>query len=184
MPGINISEQTHVVSILPAVSISGGKLSQAFSMKNAAHVSLVLGFAVQGAAVPTAIIVNQCTNAAGAGATPLNSFRYYYQLLGSAGNDILNGAAQSLANGPAKPPNYTTSSAGITVFPTSVANLVYVIEIDAAELETLSAVPGPITEYPYVQLQLVDSGNATFASAFAVLSGSRFAADLQASATI
>ncbi len=184
MNGVNLAEATHLVSVLPPVSISGGKTGQAFSMKGAEHVSIVISFGVQGAAVPTAIVVNQCTSAAGAGATALTSFRYYYQLLGGAGNDVLNGAAQAQANTPSQPPNYTTSTAGITSFPTSVANLVYVIEIDAAELEAIADTVGTITECPYLQVQITDSGNTTYASILAVLSGVRYANKLSPSATV
>ena len=128
--------------------------------------------------------MNQCTNASGAGATPLTSFRYYYQLLGGAGNDILNGAVQALTVNNGRPPNWTTSAAGITQFPTSVANLVYVIEIDSSELAAITNVVGPITEYPYLQVQFTDSGNATYASVFAVLSSFRYQNLLETSVTV
>ena len=184
MPGINLAEQAHVIQILASESISGGKTCQAFSMKNAAHATIVIGFGVQGAEPPTAIVVNQCTAASGAGATALASFRYYYQLLGGAGNDVLNGAAQARANSNGNPPNFTSSVAGITQFPASVANLVYIIEIDSAELEAITNTVGTITEYPYLQVQITDSGNTTYASAWAVLSGFRYQNLLEASATV
>lgn len=185
MNGVNLAVAGHYINILPPVSISGGKTAQAFSMKGAEHVSIEIAFGVQGAAVPTSIVVNQCSNAAGAGATPLASFKYWYQLLGGAGNDILNGAGQALTNAPSQPPNWTTSTAGIISFPTSVANLVYVIEIDSSELETAAVdVVGTINELPYIQVVIADSGNATFATIQACLTGLRYAQNVQVSFTI
>lgn len=185
MNGVNIAVAAHTINALPPVSISGGKTAQAFSMKGAEHASIIISFGVQGAAVPTSIVVNQCTNAAGANPVALASFRYYYQLLGGAGNDILNGAAQALTNAPSVPPNWTTSASGIVAFPTSVANLVYIIEIDSAELETPTVnVVGTVTEYPYLQVVIADSGNATIAAVTVVLSGLRYAYNVGNSQTV
>jgi hypothetical protein len=185
MNGVNLAEATHIVNVLPAVNTTGGVTGQAFSMKGADHVSILITFGATTSppVAPTSIVINQCTSAAGANATPLASFRYYYQLLGGAGNDILNGAAQALANTPSLPPNYTTSTAGITSFPATVANLVYVIEIDAAELEAIADVVGTITEYPYLQVVIANGANATYGSVIAVLSGLRYAYKVGATAT-
>jgi hypothetical protein len=49
----------------------------------------------------------------------------------------------------------------------------FVIELDAAELTEVAAVVGPITEYPYVEVVIADSGNVTIASVIAILSGLR-----------
>lgn len=187
MNGFNVAPGGHVVNVLPPVSISGGKTGQAFTMAGAEHVSIIVAFGATTSppVAPSAIIVNQCTDALGSNPLPLASFRYYYQKLGGAGNDILNGNQQALANTPSQPPNYTTSTAGLTSFPTSVANLVYVIEIDAAELESASVeVVGTVTEHPYIQVQITDSGNATFACIIAILSGLRYAYNVGASATV
>jgi hypothetical protein len=184
MGGINLAEQCKCVQVLAAKSISGGVTGIPFSMKGADHVSILIGFGAQGVAVPTAIQVLQATTQAAGTTSALASFRYYYQLLGGAGNDLLNGAAQGLSNDLGRPPNYTTSTAGITVFPTSVANLVYVIEIDAAELCIAGDTVGTITEYPYLQISITDSGNATFVSGWAILSGARVAYNIGASATV
>jgi hypothetical protein len=185
MNGIPLAEAGHFVNALPPVSISGGKTAQAFSMKGAEHVSIYISFGVMGSAVPTSIVVNQCTNAAGANPVALASFRYWYQLLGGAGNDILNGAAQALSNAPSLPPNWTTSASGITSFPTTVANLVYVIEIDSAELMTPTVnVVGTVVEYPYLQVVIADSGNTTYAQVTAILTGLRFAYNVGNSQTV
>lgn len=185
MNGVSLSTAGHPISILAPVSISGGKTSLAFNMGLAEHVSIIISFGVQGTLVPTSIVVNQCTTQAAGTTSPLASFRYWYQLLGGAGNDILNGAAQSLTNAPSVPPNWTTSTAGITAFPTSVANLVYVIEIDAAELETsVVDVVGTIVEYPYLNVVIADSGNVTYASIMAVCTGLRYSQNVQKSFTV
>jgi hypothetical protein len=186
MNGVNIAEACHTVLVVPAVNTTGGVTGQAFSMKQAEHVSIIIAFAAVASppVAPTSIVINQCTSAAGANATPLASFRYYYQLLGGAGNDILNGAAQSLANTPSLPPNYTTSTAGITSFPATVANLVYIIEIDAAELEAIADVVGTATEYPYLQVVIANGATATFGTCIAILSGLRYAYKIGASQTV
>ena len=183
--GFNVAEQGHPINILPPVSISGGATAQAFSMKHAEHVSIIIAFGALASPPvnPTAILVKQCTDASGSNATALASFRYYYQSTAGAGYDTLDGYAQCLSNSPNLPPNYTASAAGITSFPSSVANLVYVIEIDSAELEVIADAVGSSTEYPYLQLVITSSATATYASAFAVLSGLRYASKLNATAT-
>lgn len=162
MNGFNVSEAGHVVNLLPAVSISGGKTTQAFSMKGAEHASIILSFGVMGAAVPTSIILKQCSSAAGAGSVAIG-FRYYAQALGGAGNDVLAGPT-------------SVAATGITTFPTTVANTVYSIEIDSAELEDVGL--------PYLEVVIADSGNVTIASAVAVLSGLRYGIQAGASVTV
>lgn len=163
MNGFNVVPGGHPVNVLGPVSISGGKTGQAFSMANAEHVSILINFGVMGAALPTAILVNQCTSAAGANATAMG-FRWYIQVAAGSGNDVFAG------------PNQATA-AGIlaAALPATVLNCQIVIEIDAAELEAIASVVGAITEYPYLQVQITDSGNVTFASVVAILSGLRYA---------
>ena len=97
----------------------------------------------------------------------------------------MDGAGQALTNAPSVPPNWTTSASGITSFPTTVANLVYIIEIDSAELETPTVnVVGTVVEYPYVQVVIADSGNATIAAVTVVRSGLRFAYNVGNSQTV
>ena len=169
MNGINIAEACHVVNALPAVSISGGKTTVPFHMKTAAHASIILSFGARGAANPTSFILQQASDEAGDSAAAL-PFRFYYQKVAGAGNDVLVG------------PKFAAST-GITAtlpvgdpLPTSVASLVWVIEIDAAELETALAAVGPITELPYLQLVIADGGNVTIASCVVILSGQRYQA--------
>jgi hypothetical protein len=191
MNGVNLAVAGHPINVLPPQNISGGVTGQAFSMKGADHVSIIISFGgvPSPPVAPTAITVSQCSNASGANASLLASFRYYYQTAGGAGNDILNGDEQSLANAPSVPPNWTTSTAGITsasgALPTNVQNLVYVIEIDAAELETSTVdVVGAITELPYLQVAITNGANAIYASVMAVLTGLRYAQNVQVSFTV
>lgn len=188
MNGFNVAIGGHPINALSPQTISGGVTAQAFSMKGAEHASILISFGITGGSPkvsPTSIVVNQCSSAAGAGAVALASFRYYYQLLGGAGNDIFNGVQQSLANAPSLPPNWTTSAAGITTFPTNVDNLLYSIEIDSAELETSTVdVVGPITELPYLQVVIGNGAYATYCSVLVVLSGLRYAYNVGASATV
>ena len=193
--GTNVAEMCHTVLALPPQTIANGATSQAFTMKNADHVSILVLFGSEGGSPPsqeiTGIQVNACTNSAGANATPIGvsgggsgqGFRYYYQLLSGAGNDILNGAAQKLANS-VNPPNYTSGTSGITAFPTTMTNLVYIIEIDSAEVEILADSVGPNTEYPYLQVVISNGSNAAYACVVAILSGLRYAYNIGTSQTV
>ena len=168
MNGINIAEACHVVNVLPAVSISGGKTTVPVHLKGAAHLTLILSFGVQGAAAPTSFIINQATTEA-AGTVSAMPFRFYYQTTSGAGNDTLAGPYYAAATG------ITSTLPTGAAMPTSVASLVFVFEIDAAELESVADVVGTITEYPYVELVIADSGNVTIGSCIAILSGLRYA---------
>lgn len=151
MKSLNIAEAGHVINILPAVSISGGKNALPFSMKGADHVSIVISFGVMGANPPSSILLYQCANASGANAQ-LMAYKWYSQP-GGTGNDI--------------PSGYTNASAanGIYTWPVSVTNYTYLIEVDAAELGDVAL--------PYLQVQIVDSGNTTYCSMLAVLTSLR-----------
>jgi len=187
MNGVNLAEAGHPINALPPQTISGGATAQAFSMKGAEHVSIFVIFGQLGGspvAVPTSVQVNQCTDANGDSALALVSFRYYYQLLGGAGNDVLNGAQQALANQPSVPPNYTATSSGIVSFPAGVSNGMIVIEIDAAELEVGVQAVGTITERPYLQVVIANGAYATYVNVLAVLTGQRFSNKEQLSQTV
>lgn len=158
MNGFHIADAGHVVNILTPQSISGGVTAQAFSLKNAEHVSIILQFGVFGSALPTAILLNACSSAAGAGATAI-PFRYYYNNTGGTSNDVLTGGG-------------VVAATGILAAAMVKNNAQFlVIEVDAAEIDFLGDSNG--SDFPYLQLQITDSGNTTFASAVAVLSGVR-----------
>lgn len=169
MNGVNLAEALHVSQLLVPQSISGGKTAQAVSTKGAEHITLLVCFGAKGAANPTSIILNQCTDAAGDGPVAM-PFRYYIQSNAGAGN-LTAGGEDVFDSGP----NLATAS-GITTFPTSIQNVVYAIEVDAAELED--------TGLPYLQVVINDSGNTTLASVIAVLSGLRFAYEKSPSQTV
>jgi hypothetical protein len=162
MQGLVIAEQAHVVNILPPVDITGGKVSQAFNMKNHHHATIFLQIGVSAAAF-TKIIVDQCTATAAvgtpaAGATAI-PFSIYKQETAGADSDVLGARTAVLAAG------YT---------PSANDGIFYVIEIDAQELADGS---------PYVQLSLTNGSNSVIASAVAILSGPRFVGSSQATAT-
>ena len=194
MNGFNIAEAGHTVLALVPETISGGATAQAFSMKGAEHVSIIIAFGVVAGSPPTpptSIVINQCSSAAGANATALGSFRYYYQTAAGAGNDILNGYQQCLSNSPNLPPNYTSGTAGITTVPAINAPLpapnpgggLIVIEIDAAELEAAADAVGPQTELPYLQVVIANGAYATYACVLAILSGQRYSYKVGVTAT-
>lgn len=161
MNGTNVSESCHLAQILVPQSISGGKTCQAFSMENADHASILIKFGARGAGNPTAIVLNQCSDANGDGAVAFGGWPYYVQSNAGAGN-LASSGGDVFDEGP-----LWASTAGITTFPTSVANVVIAIEIEASLLEDLGL--------PYVQVVIVDSGNATQCQIDAIVSGMRFA---------
>jgi hypothetical protein len=148
MKGFVASEQGHFVNILAPIDITGGKTAQAFSMKKYQHASILVQIGVSAAAF-TKILVNQCTDASGTGATAI-PFSIYKQETAGASNDVL-GARTAV------------TSAGYT--PSANDGIFYVIELDANELADGS---------PYVQLQLTNGANSVIASAAAILSGARY----------
>jgi hypothetical protein len=177
MNGIQIAEATHVINALPAVSISGGKTTVPFSMAGAEHASIILSFGAS-AALPTSFILKQATTQA-AGTNSALGFRFYYQATSGAGNDTLLG------------PFYADTTGITSTLPASaplpaggVASLMFIIEIDAAELEPKAAVVGTIVEYPYLELVIADSGNVTIGSCIVILSGLRYAYKGSPTATV
>ena len=145
--GTTIAEEMHVVNILPPVDINGSaQVSDYFSIKGAAHATIVLTLGVTGAA--STVTVEESDDNAG-NATTAIAFSYYAETT-DAGDTL---AARAAA---------TTSG-----FATSTNNNVtYVIEIDASQLTDA---------YPYLVLKMTNPTVATLASAVAVLSGIRYA---------
>ena len=157
MNGFSVAEAGHFVNVLPPVSISGGVTGQAFNVGNCEHVSIQIQFGVFGAALPTAILVKGCTTAAGAGATAI-PFRYYLATSGGTSVDTTS-------------PPVVATSAGILAAVLGKINATFVlIEIDSVELEQALG-----DGYKYLQVSITDSGNVTYASISAILSGQRFA---------
>lgn len=156
MNGFNISEAGHIVPIILPQNVTGGATAQAFSMKEAEHVSIIISVGALAAQLG-AVTLNACTNVSGSGATAI-PFRWYQQSTAGAGNDVLD-------TGPT-----VATTAGFT--PPNTPNVVYAIELDSAELEYLG--DGDAADYPYLQLVVADGSNADYVSVVAILSGLRF----------
>jgi hypothetical protein len=147
--GFVIAEMGHIVNILPPIDITGGVTGDVFSMRNHAHATIIVQIGVSAAAF-TKIIVNECTDFAGTGATAIAHSIYKEE---TAAGDTLGARTAVPAAG-------TTPSANDTIM--------YVIELDAAQLTAGS---------PYVQLSLTNGANSVIASAVAILSGARYGQD-------
>ena len=145
--GFNVAEEGHVVNLIPPIDITGGATGDVFSMREYAHVSIIIQIGVS-AAAPLKILINECTSFAAAGATAI-AHRIYKEE--TALGDTLGAVVNALAAG-------ETPSANDTIF--------YVIELDASELSDLSQ---------FVQLSITGtSAVSIIASAVAILSGSRY----------
>lgn len=144
--GIVIAEECHVVNILPPIDLTGGVTGDVFTMKDYSHVTIIVQIGVS-AAAPTKIIINECNTIAGGAA---NAIAHAIYIEETAAGDTLGSRTEVLAAG-------TTPSANDNIF--------YVIELDAAALAE---------GFNFVQLSITDGGNATLASAIAILSGARY----------
>lgn len=154
MRGIALAEVGHIVNILPPIDITGGKNGDVFSMENHSHATIIIQIGVSSAAF-TKILVNECTSLAGAGATAI-AFNVYKEE--TAAGDTL-GARTAV------------TSAGLT--PSANDTIMYVIELDAAELSDASH---------FVQLSLTNTTNSVIASAVAILTGARYGGEQSATA--
>jgi hypothetical protein len=163
MKGFVAAEEGHVVNCLPPVDITGGKTTQAFSMANYQHATIILQVGVSAAAW-TSIIVNAGSATAAIGAVVAGStaipFSIYKQETAGAANDVLGARVAETASGE------TAVSANDGIF--------YVIELDANELPDGK---------PYVQVALANGANSVIASVVAVLSGARHSARQSATVT-
>lgn len=155
MKGINISEQLHVVNILPPQAITDAVVSGVFSLKNHAHATIIVTCGSTNADAGN-ITIEECDDF-----TPTNDtaigFIYYKEE--TAGGDTLSGKQTAEA------------ATGIDV--SGNDNITYIIEIDASELSA---------GYPNLCLKWSAPGGATYVSAVAILSGSRYAEDQSATA--
>lgn len=148
------AQDGHIVNALPPIDITGGVTSDVWSMKKHAHATIIVQIGVSAAAF-TKIILLACDDF-----TPSNTsaiaFRQYAEE--TAAGDTLSAVTAVAAAG-------TTPSAN--------NNIMYVIEIDSAELPA---------GYPNLQLSLTNGANSVIASAVVILSGSRYAEDANATA--
>ena len=149
-----IAQDAHVVNIIPPQDVDTGVDSDVFSMANHNHVSIIVTCGSTNADAGN-ITVEECDDF-----TPSNStaivFDYY---------------AETTAAGDTLGAKTTATVAGIDV--SANDNTTYVIEIDAAQLTD---------GYPNLRICWSDPGGATYGSAVAVLSESRYAGDQNATA--
>ena len=154
MKGFHQAVEGHPVNILAPVDITGAIVnSDVFSMKEHSHVSIYISLGVTGAA--STVTVEECDDI-----TPTNStaiaFTVYKEE--TASGDTLGGGVAATVAG----------------FATGTADgIFYVIEIDAAQLTA---------GFPYLRVVFSNPGAATFVSAVALLSGSRYGKESSATA--
>lgn len=154
MAGINLAEQAHFVNVLPPKDITGGATGQVFRLSGYAHATIIVQVGVSAAAF-TKIIVNQA-NTIGGGAAAAIPYRMYVEET-AAGDTLATREA--------------VAAAGRT--PSANDNIMYIIEIDAADLAA---------GFHFVQLSLTNTANAVLASALAILTGGRYVGDLSGTA--
>lgn len=167
MNGFNVSEAGHVVSLISPQNGTAGVLhSQAFSMKNYKHASIIIQLGAQaGQGTIIQLFGAAATAAFGTPATGRQAlpFNLYKQETAGNANDVLS----AINNEP---------STGYQ--PSGNANIFYVIEIDANEIEAAGfggALAGSDGQAAYLQLDVNVSGEADYVSAVVILSGSRYA---------
>jgi len=154
MKGLTIAEGAHVINALPPIDITSGRFSDVWSMENYAHATIIVQVGVSAAAF-TKIIVNACDDFVPTTRTALAYAMYAEE---TAAGDTL-GARTAVA------------AAGHT--PSAADTIMYVIEIDAAELPAGS---------PNLEVSLTNGVNSVIASVVAILTGPRYAGDQSATA--
>ena len=166
MNGFNVAEEGHVVSLIsPQNGTSGIIYSQAFSMAGFKHASIILQLGAQaGQGTIIKLLLAAATAAEGTEMTSAVAipFDLYKQETAGNSHDVLGAVTNQPATG---------------YQPSGNANIFYVIEIDANELESASltgALSGSLGQASYLQLEVNVSGEADYVSAVAILSGARF----------
>lgn len=149
-------EYEHFVNIIPAVDITGGVNGDRFRMTNWKKAKIIVSVGVSAAAF-TKIILRSCDAATSGTATDIP-----FTLLSeeTAAGDTLTSRTAVAATG------HT---------PHANNNIMYVIELDAAEL---------VADDEWVELALTNGANSVIASAIAVLSGGRYVGDQTATAIV
>ena len=142
---IGEGEGHFVLGVAPVDIDAGAQTSDAFSMENWSHATIIIALGVTGAA--STVTVKENTAADGSGATAI-AFNYYGEA--TAAGDTLGARTSASASG----------------FATAMTDgIFYVIELSAEELSD---------GYPWVTVHMSDPGAATFASINVVLSGGRY----------
>lgn len=146
---MNLAETCHFINLLPPVSDTTGQTTSCFSLENWSHATIIVQMGATNADAGF-ITVEKCTAQAGTNNTQF-AFQYYAEETDAG--DVLDAA-----------PTRVVAATGIDAAPAGVNNIMYVIEIDAAEL-------GPT--YLWVRVVLSAPGGANLVSALAILSGGR-----------
>jgi hypothetical protein len=154
MKGINLAEQCHIVNILPPQDVSGAVTSDVFSLENYAHATIIVTAGSTNADAGN-VTIEECDDFTPTTDTAI-AFSYY---------------AETTAAGDTLSAKTAATTAGIDV--SGNDNITYVIEIDASQLTA---------GYPCLILKWSACGGATYGSAVAILSGSRYAGDQSATA--
>lgn len=155
MSGFHVSEDGHVVNILPPIDLNGGKTSDYFSLKNYSHASVIVTIGVN-AGAGSVITIEQSDDNVGSHTTPI-AFKYAAEE--SPAGDTLTALIDATSTG------FETHA--------SASSIAYVCEIDAADLTD---------QYPYCVVKFSNPGASVIGSAIAVLSGSRYAGSTTPSA--
>jgi hypothetical protein len=151
-----LAQEGHVVNALPPVDVDGGWSSDFFNLKKYSHASIVLQFGVTEGAV-TSIKLKAATDAAGT-SPEFIGFNYFAEE--TALGDTLGAK--------------TAAASGTGIVPPATDNIMYVIEVDAADLPD---------DKPWLAFEVANgSGNTVLMSGVAILSGARYASDQSATA--
>lgn len=152
--GITISEECHIVNALAPVDIGGAaKTSKYFHVKNHAHVTIIVTCGVVGNAAT--ITVEESDDSSGSNTNAID-FKYAQET--TAAGDTLGALA------------WVGATTGIS---TGTNNgTIHVIEIDASQLTD---------GYPYLVVKTTNAA-ANLISVVAILSGSRYGGDQNATA--
>jgi hypothetical protein len=152
MKGCYLPQIGHIVNITPPVDINGGIVySDVFSMKDAAHVDIIIQMGVNAAS--TTMTVEECSNFTPSASTAI---AFNYQLESTALGDTL--AAKVLA-----------PTTGLALGTTD--NVFLVVSIDAAQLTD---------GYPDLRVVFSNPAASNILSAVAILTGLRYQKELTA----
>lgn len=141
---LNIFEEAHVVHALPAINMTGGKLTDVWKMTDARGANVLIGIGVSAAAF-TKILMYACDDAAGTNPVAI-PFKIYK--CETAADDKFGAATDVTAAG------YT---------PSANDNIMYGIYVDAQALASLGKA--------WMYCSLTNGTNSVIAAVFVILTG-------------
>jgi len=151
MLGINISEQCHIVNVLPPIDSDDAKTGAVINMENYAHASIIIQVGASDADGGFATLEESDTSAF----TNHPEVAFYYYAEETASGDVLDAG-----------PTTAVAATGIDMAPAGVNDIFYVIEFDSSQFTN---------GYSFLRLQISAAGGANLISAVAILSGARHA---------